>query len=272
MYGYLAWVPDSDSSLPFDLKSDGYEETWQLRSDSIAPTVNAPLTFFVATFPEFGGPYTGAGFELTANATIVECRLINATYSSSYRWTNGIRDLNVTVTPSGKSIPYPGWVQCNRYLFVNSFPPITDIEHITPQPVSEYNNTVIQNYAYASVIDAFMKLLKGSIYYPGTEDGLVISTDVMSTPLGTTQELVAVQSQSARGMKALDALGPQYWPGVSVKLQANSTLSLRPTLELMFQNLTMSLMSSPLLQSVILSFSCFLSSGTMFIANRTSQT
>lgn len=183
----------------------------------------------------------------TAGATVVQCTLMNATYSTLYKWTNGIQDLNVTVTPSGKSISYPSAVGCTNFLFMNGFPGI-DIAHVSPQPLSDYNNTLVQNFAYVSVMHAFTNLLKGSIYYPRFPNGLVTSTRVMSTTLGTTNELFVLRNQTASEMEALATLGPQFWPGISVQMQTNDTSNLRATLELMFQNVTMSLMSSPLLQ------------------------
>lgn len=70
----------------------------------------------------------------------------------------------------------------------------------------------------------------------------------MSTPLGSTKELMAVQQLIATGMEDFSSLGSLIWPGVSVKMQVDSPLPLLSTLEQMFQNVTMSLMSSALLQ------------------------
>ncbi|KAG9853152.1 alcohol oxidase, partial [Aureobasidium melanogenum] len=245
-YGYLAWAPFK-SSLPFMQDPAGIgDEFWHLQQGSatIGPTSDGPLTLFVATFPNFNNIHYGnLSQTYTANATVVQCELVNATYSSSYNWTNGIPELNVTVIPTDKGIFYPPDIDCGRLFFTGNHRDTNAL-----QPLSDYNNTLVQNYAYASVMDAFVKLLEGEIYYPRSPNGLVTTTSVMSTTLGTTQELLAVQNRTVSGTQGLGTLTPNDWPGISVNMQANNTSTLRPTLEMMFQNLTMHLMSSPLLQ------------------------
>lgn len=254
-FGYLTWVPTESSSLPFEsTSSSSGSETWQLRSDTIGPTANAPLTLFVATFPNFIKPYWPGvmipGWDYTANATIVQCSLMNATYLSSHNWTNGIQDLKLAVTLSDNNITYPRDIDCPDYLFKNGSPPslLTGGAGFVAPPASDYDNTRIQNFAYASVMDAFVKLVKGSLYNPLDNNGLVTSTNVMSTTLGSTKELLAVQNRMATGMESFALLGSGFYPAVSVKMPVDSTYTLRTALESIFQNVTMSLMSSPLLQ------------------------
>lgn len=262
MFGYLAWVPSVYSSLPFDFLDGGPDDPgrWRFHPDLLGPSdggvaSGGPLTLFVATFPNFSNPYPTRqpNFDFTANATIVECRLVNATYSSSFNWTNGIRDLAVTVTPSNNSIVYPHWIDCRTFLFTNGID-TNNTEDIPQQPLSDYNNTIIQQYAYASVMQSFVSVLQGTIYYHFDDERLQTTTQAMNTALGATQELFALQNSTKSQMLTLDSDGPQLWPGVSVKMHEHSTLDLHTTLELMFQNVTMSLMNSPLLQSVTLPF------------------
>lgn len=254
-FGYLAWVPTESSPLPFELISSSSESgTWQLRADTIDPTANAPLTLFVATFPNFIAPYWPGvlipGWDYTANATIIQCSLMNGTYLSSHNWTNGIQDLELAVTVSDNNITYPRDIDCPDYLFKDGSPPslLTGGAGFVAPPPSEYDNTRIQNFAYASVMDAFVKLVKGSLYNPLDNNGLLTSTNVMSTMLGNTKELLAVQNRMATGMESFALLGEGFYPAVSVKMPVDSTYTLRTTLEKVFQNVTMSLMSSPLLQ------------------------
>ncbi|KAG9596387.1 hypothetical protein KCU77_g8066, partial [Aureobasidium melanogenum] len=252
-FGYLAWVPNEASPLPFESMSgsDGVE-TRQLRSDTIGPVAgNAPLTLFMGTFPNLIKPwYPGemiTGWNYTANATVIECRLVNATYTASRNWTNGVQDLKLAVALSDNNITYPSDVYCGDYVFKNGLR-VTDAQNLTLQPLSDYDNTLIQNFAYAAVMDAFVKVVKGALYNLANSSGLASSTNVMSTPLGSTKELLAVQQLIATGMEDFSSLGSLVWPGVSVKMQVDSPLPLLSTLEQMFQNVTMSLMSSALLQ------------------------
>lgn len=252
-FGYLAWVPNEASALPFESMSgsDGVE-SWQLRSDTIGPVAgDAPLTLFMATFPNFIKPwYSGemiTGWNYTANATVIECRLVNATYTASPNWTNGIQDLKLSVALPDNNITYPSDVSCENYVFKDGLR-VTDAQKLTLQPLSDYDNILIQNFAYAAVMDAFVKVVKGALYNLANSSGLTSSTNVMSTPLGSTKELLAVQELFATGMEDFSSLGSLIWPGVSVKMQVDSPLPLLSTLEQMFQNVTMSLISSALLQ------------------------
>ncbi|KEQ66144.1 uncharacterized protein M437DRAFT_72949 [Aureobasidium melanogenum CBS 110374] len=234
-YAYLAWSPTDTSSMPFQsgLQSNGQH---LLQPIAIGPqhTPGAPEVLFVASLPSFRSPrmmnQMDPNWDYIAKATIVQCSLVNATYSAMYNWTNGVRDLTVTTTPSGRNVSHP-----------NSHPERVGCTD------SRLDSAFIQDYTYTAVLEAFMNIIRGYVSAP-TPNGLVTGTEAMNTALGTTQELFALRNQTAGGVRALDTLGQQYWPGVTVELQANSTSNLRPILELMFQNLTMSLMSSPLLQ------------------------
>lgn len=257
-YGYLAWSPTKDSFLPFDLVPiNDNDNQWQLRSTSIGPTVG-PLSIFVFVSPDMNNPYAhGMNWEYDhyQNATIVECQLMNATYSSSFNWTNGIRNLDISVDSPANAVSYQDGVDCARFLYtpdVYTADNYTGANPInTSRPLSDFNNTIVQSFAYQSVMQAFGSIIKGSISFPHFPNELVIATDVMNTVLGTTRELSLLQNNTADQARSLASLGPQAWPGVSVEMLTNNTSYLRATLELMFQNITMSLMSSPLLQSDI---------------------
>lgn len=95
-FGYLSWVPNETGSLPFDRVN---ESDWQLQLQGAELSNGRPLALFVATFPTIDNfsKLAMAGEQTlseareswlnhnpTANATILECRLINATYSASY--------------------------------------------------------------------------------------------------------------------------------------------------------------------------------------------
>jgi hypothetical protein len=107
-YGFLAWVPDTDSQLPFELKDQSDSQDWmmyqgdgqeifQLRIGSLGSWDDTSLALFVATFPNFGelpnwvsnnasqdAESMITNWNYTTNATVVECKLMNATYSLSF--------------------------------------------------------------------------------------------------------------------------------------------------------------------------------------------
>jgi hypothetical protein len=257
-YGYLAWVPTTQSLLPFDLVtvSDRYDQ-WQLRSISIGPAVG-PLSVFVFVSPNMRNPYSHGmdpEYDYYGDATIIKCQLMNATYSSSFNWTNGIRNLDVTMTTSTEAVSYRKDVDCTEFLYTQDVYTADDYTGDAPRnisrPLSDFNNTIVRNFAYQSVMQAFANILKGSISFPYYPNGLVVATSAMNTALAATREFSLLQKNTAGDATSLASLGPQVWPGVSVEMQINNTSDLRTSLEEMFQNITMSLISSPLLQSVI---------------------
>ncbi|KAI4854288.1 hypothetical protein E4T45_04020 [Aureobasidium sp. EXF-8846] len=257
-YGYLAWVPTTTKVLPFELVSvsDRYDQ-WQLQSVPLGPTAG-PLSIFVFTSPNMRNPY-GYGmdpeYDYYGNATIIKCQLMNATYSSSFNWTNGIRSLDAIVANSAEAVLYRDAVDCAGFLYTQDIYTADNYTGPAPgnisRPLSDFNNTIVRNFAYQSVMQAFGNILKGSINYPHYPNGLVVTTNVMDTVLGATRELSLLRNNTSDEARSLASLGPQVWPGVSVEMQLNNTSDLRTTLEKMFQNTTMSLISSPLLQSVI---------------------
>ncbi|KAI5199164.1 hypothetical protein AUEXF2481DRAFT_31775 [Aureobasidium subglaciale EXF-2481] len=259
-YGYLSWTPSDENSLPFLLENvtsngESYSE-YQLQSYALGPGrgSSTPLSLFVATFPNMQNPYTAGSlisdYDYVGNATIVKCQLKNATYASSFNWTNGIRDLNITVSPGSDGIVYHEGVDCSQFLYTPGVS-VSDALKNGSDDISDYNNTIIQNFAYQSVMHAFGSIVTGSINYPRFPNGLVVATNVMDTVLGATPELLQLQNSTAGQMKGLASLGRKVWPGISVESLPENSLDLRSSLEGLFQNVTMSLMSSKLLQSVV---------------------
>ncbi|KAG9517638.1 hypothetical protein KCV07_g5995, partial [Aureobasidium melanogenum] len=254
-YGFLAWVPEVDYLLPFrpSPQSDG-QVFYQLRPDTIGPFNGKALTLFVAIFPNFITPFDTYGlskdWNYTANPTVVGCNLMNATYSLSFNWTNSIRDLNVTVMPSKNAIPYPYLIDnCTDVTSVSEIQEM-DATDVSMQPLPDLNRTLVQRVAYASVMDAFTRLVIGSISQEPYDMRLaagsrISTTNVLNTILGSTAELLPLQNITAYSSASLY---PRSWPGVSVIEQTNDPPKLRTTLELLFQNATLRLMTSPLLQ------------------------
>ncbi|KAH0171297.1 hypothetical protein KCU67_g2249, partial [Aureobasidium melanogenum] len=237
-YGFVAWAPSSNNPLPFEPTENNEEN--QVNPTEIGPE-DGPLTLFVATFPDNLDPYGEGGEDNFTDSSLIKCTLINATYSLSFSWTDSIQDLNVTVTPQN-NISYPPQITCDHYLFTNNS---QDGQALgLAQPLSDFNNTIIQTYAYASVLEAFSNLFKGTISSQGTS-----SSNVMNTIIGSTAELIALQNDAAKStaVYGMQGLPPGTWPGVSASEQNNDPPSLRPTLELLFRNTTLRMMTSPLL-------------------------
>lgn len=254
-YGYLSWAPyNSDNRLPF-AETDPEELT--SIGTSLGPRIRGSprgaLNLYVATFPQLRRPDTTGmdnNWMYYGNDTIVNCRLTNATYTASFNWTNGIRELHVAVAPPKNDVFFQDEVDCEHFFYAQDAPSNISME-TSPGALSMYNNTIVQAYAYMSVMDAFGQVLIGSIGYD-TGNGLKIKTTVMNTPIGSAQELDFLRADTANSTGSLLAFvsspNTSYWPGVSVPAKTTSSLRLRTALEQLFQNITVSLMSSELLQ------------------------
>jgi hypothetical protein len=262
-YGYLAWTPSDQSAMPFrdSRNGDGHD---QLGPWTTATEASSGLSIYVATFPNMAtartswkyGPGSGGSPTSHNNSTILECQLVNATYDYFSTWRNGILTPSVTTKLSNDNIPFRGSVECDHYLFSSGVdnPGSSQTDAL---PLSMYNNTIIRNFAYQAVMQAFGRVLVGSISNSNVKHLLDIAeTDVMSTPLGQVHELARLRNWTNEGPRSLSSLtsnnNRSYWPGVSVRPDSETvrTTDLRSTLELMFQNATLSLLSSSLLQWV----------------------
>ena len=124
----------------------------------------------------------------------------------------------------------------------------------------EFDGSLLSQLSYQSVLQAFATLITGNITLNPQTYGLLDSSSIRSTSLLNAEELSyltdyalhintsdynpdfqkALWNSSMRGVSGLSRLQP-----------AMSNQSLQETIEAMFQNLTVSLMSTPVLQYVI---------------------
>lgn len=249
-YGYLSWAPKMASRLPFVVSDD---EGPMTISQTLGPRNGGPLALYVATFPQMQNVYKTDGLRWTPgyydDATIVECHLTNATYTASFNWTNGIRDMDISVAAPTSDIYYSNAIDCTRFLYMpdvpSNFSLSTDLGAL-----SMYNNTIIQRYAYQAVMHAFGQLLAGTISHARVPQ-MDVATTVMNTPVGAVRELNFLRANNSDGLEVSSFLtrpNSSLWPGVSVPQETNSSSTLRTTLEELFQNITLSLMTAKSLQ------------------------
>jgi hypothetical protein len=112
-------------------------------------------------------------------------------------------------------------------------------------------SVAFENYAYQAVIDAFGKMVVGSIRsdvnvgYDGKDTNIGATSLVNTKELGFLKALGSYTQQST-----LQSFLPStnLWNGTSVVPQIGDTIGLAQAIEEMFQNCTVSLMSSPMLQ------------------------
>lgn len=281
-YGYLSWMHTEGATqplMPFTPKRDStsknsstsnetsyVEQLWTLgpvpdlyAGDVVDGLSVSPPTIFVATFPGMVNSYlTSGSYAVRAeNATIVQCQLVNLTYEASFNWTNGIREVQVSTTPSTNPVTAFNGIDCDHFVFV------PDWQNDKARNLSAYNNSLVQAFAYQSVMDAFGRVLLVSISSASIDQGnlRILQTSVMNTVVGDVAELAffkffasgtAESLSQTFGSDATGVLntGMEIWAGVSVQDDTTSKLDLRSTLEELFQNITMSLMTSALLRFV----------------------
>ena len=127
-----------------------------------------------------------------------------------------------------------------------------------------YNTTEVQTLAYQSIMDSLGKILVGTIANTDKREGASlqdVNTTVMSTVLSNTIELQSLTLYPQITATALFLNLQQYlaytaqipgefqmWNGINVIDSESYTMPLHQALEELFRNITVSLMTSAILQ------------------------
>ncbi|KAF2729849.1 hypothetical protein EJ04DRAFT_58628 [Polyplosphaeria fusca] len=209
-------------------------------------------------------------------ASMVTCALYNTTYNVHYNYVNGAQTIAIDapVRDSDKACRTSKLIfRCGDFFVFNQHDPCP----------SRFDPSFLRELAYQGIMDAFASRLTGTIVKPvpnfsgkgptegNVELGMVSNTSILSTSLVRTDELAYLNSQS-----------PNYLLGISNGADLQTVLSaskvpvegppptvmnissidthrpifgnmsvgrpLASTIEEMFRNYTVSLLSSPLLQ------------------------
>lgn len=184
--------------------------------------------------------------------TVVQCELYNTSYQASFSFINGGQTINVTrgETPYNPVAPVYG-------LDSSASGPL-DIYYANGSVIpNAYNTTEVQTLSYQAVMDSLGKILVGTISNSRDSLGAIVAsnTSVMSTVLGDTKELAFLNnypqlSSAASTLQQIVAIDNTSWNGVDTVDDTQSVMSLKEALEDLFQNITIGLMSSKLLQYV----------------------
>lgn len=264
-YGYLSWTPGQDDNLPFvSIKNS----SWLLRSGTLGPITdnplnpNGPATVFVASLPRMMYKLmqgcTGKEAASLEGATILRCQLYDVTYQANFHWSDGAQTVNVTTasTPEGVA-PLQGISGAEP--LAAQYPNGTYITPNATDPAT-YNSSIIRTFAYQSVMDAFGEVLVGTISNSMASYGglAVANTSIMNTIMGTSRDLAFLTeyddqatrsgSNSFKNWVEEDLPTEVLWDGITVSENTTSDLGLQSAVEQLFQNVTISLMSSALLQ------------------------
>jgi len=242
--GFISWVGDLnfvsvEENETLSIDSGTLEQAnWQWAPSgqgawlgiSGNQTANVGARIYVAVFPNMQDAQSMEGGHVPtaeSNATIIQCQLTNVTYHASFIWSNGVRTVDVALSQPLNLVPATFYV--NDWL-------------TSPAPWAEA--VLLEYLAYQSVMDAFGAVLVGvigtTLMFASTE-----RTSVMNTVIGNVPELRMLRSQANRQIANFMLVNN------SPALDANITgaLGLKETLELLFQNITLSLATSEFLRS-----------------------
>ena len=196
---------------------------------------------------------------------MLECKLHNATYQTTFHFRDGVQAVRSQLSENRTSNTVPilklvrgpgangiGAGDCSTLNEDNS-----GDGYGSP---CDFDSSLLPQIAYQSILQAFTTLITGNITLDSTTMGLTDSTAIRSTGLVNSRELYyltdyAVTTNSTVDSPALQkAIFNSSESGMSglMKLQQGvSDISLQDALETMFQNFTISLMTSSALQYVI---------------------
>jgi hypothetical protein len=245
-YGYLSWTPGSghNASLPFDYSASNTTENYTLRSTTLG-SVNSSLALFFMAISRMINTYDMYMCclnttcwqdykDFVTNAPIIRCTAYNASYASRFNYLNGVQSVDIAVKEALNEVGF-----------------LSDVGlWIQPWDGTTFS-VAFENYAYQAVIDAFGKMVVGSIRsdvnvgYDGKDTNIGATSLVNTKELGFLKALGSYTQQST-----LQSFLPStnLWNGTSVVPQIGDTIGLAQAIEEMFQNCTVSLMSSPMLQ------------------------
>ncbi|KAJ2987773.1 hypothetical protein NUW58_g4324 [Xylaria curta] len=242
--GYFAWSNDEgDETNPFKQDNETLKMS-QVGSSS-----------FLAVIPDHVA-LDGTGDDICTkanlttkfyplgpgNRTFLQCDLRNASYHAAFSYETGKQSIAVQVEHM-EVVPTMNMI---------TLPNISD-------PASGpyiVNASLLQHLSYTAVADAFWQLIKGSVLNGLKDRELRIDTKISSTVLLDTPELSFLSSRDWDSPLPSTLQGELWYTntstGQSLSSPRNVQLgeSLQNALEEMFQNITISLISSELLQPI----------------------
>lgn len=265
-FGYVAWTPDQPGNVKNSVPFVTNNASWALRSASLGPQ-NSPndtiATLYIGTFPnllDVGVLFGSLKDSLTmstlepflVNSNILQCQLYNVSQYAEYRINNGNQTVFTSTNHTYNAVPALSGLNGTiprGGLEVPSAPiPGTSGETIDP--------IIMRTFAYQSIMDAFGRVLVGTIGLHVYGQGALqaVNTSVMSTTLSDAKEIKFLRDwYFDRGLETPN-LETAVWEGgypfdgVSITSVPPATQPLAEALEELFRNITISLVTSELLQ------------------------
>lgn len=189
------------------------------------------------------------------NSTLLQCDLVNTSYSVEFSYSSGAQDVQVLADLTGNSLivnasayftgPTPNFQNCIEFQTdVTAYSPVNNG---TMPCVFDIN--AVRLLSYQGIMAAFNNLVIGSVQNLGSS--ATTATKVMGTILGNTEELAFIRdwvpNNSPYANFQTTFLSEAEWAflGLTNTNLPNSQGDLRSTLEQLFQNYTISLLAEP---------------------------
>ena len=192
---------------------------------------------------------------LFSDATLLRCDVVNASYTASFNYTNG--DANITVS---QNIPTDTAVINTTSLVVSTDTSgphscsslLLPSENVDFKTNCTFEPSVARLLSYQGISSGFNQLLQGYIMTTESPYGssFNVNTSMVQTILAGTEELAFMQTRL--NMYTSRSASPGWAYQGLVRTSAPTTRGpLKTTLEELFLNYTISLLTEPLLQYVM---------------------
>lgn len=208
---------------------------------------NTSLRLYVAVVPDVLQAEDGNYDSAAESAKVITCQLYNTSYTADFRYVGGVQHVGLS---TAGSYGYTG--------FSSSTAGVQQLSYVIDPgrsgdayALTAYNVPLVRGFAYYAVFEAFNQVLIGSISTKRADGPvrLVIASGMVNSALFNTRELsFPIEWDYSRSLKSFADRGNAKCNGLSVAPLGNSTLSMKDTIQEMFRNATISLMSSEMLE------------------------
>lgn len=254
MSGLPFYSPSGNKTLDFDAGGLG-------SGDNVTLYVAAMPRMFSIGQPALFDAYNQWKGNTPAwvDGTMLQCVLYNSTYRVTFDYDDGNQNISVVLVDQqndDKIIPHNQMIGPNPHnLQQIGCEGQGDLDE--SQLSQCYSNPeMLRTLSYQAIMDAFASNLKGAMWVNSGQQ-LQRKSNIMNTVLLRTQELSFLRTKAAAmtfgnmTMQAeVEAIANDYTRGLINKDTSTSSQSLGDAIEEIFQNYTVSLMSSSVLQSV----------------------
>ena len=278
-YGFLGWTPAQNLNysgllpqpLPFTVTSDG---NYSLNAYTLTNRAgSSPASLFIAAIPGMVHMATLATHQIASacvdltenstltrnrpfvNSTFLQCDLLNSTYTADFKFVNGEQDVSIRTTPIDGNIITTAYAIYGSSLYPKAGANASD-SSCSPFNLNDqtcaFNSSLVSTLAYQTVFESFNALLVGSVI--GGESP-TFETRVQDTSLIDSPELAFLSepvTPDGFGLVSLQqavlASNGTSYNGIYDNKSTVTNKPLAAAMEELFQNITISLMTSKQLQ------------------------